>query len=186
MRKLAVGDIMTRKFISVAPETNLLECSKVLTKQHEVNSLIVIKNKRLVGILTAKDILLAITKRPDINLRNQKAIDVAAKKLAVIKPSADIYQALQKMKSLNFRRLPVMSGTEVIGVITLKDILRIAPELYSDLGELASIREEERKLNALKIPWPSEGLCENCGAFSELTKVGKSLLCEDCKNDLDQ
>jgi len=183
MRRVAVGDIMTVNFVSEKPNASLFECAKELVKKR-VNSIILADGSRLKGIITSTDILWAITKKPNINLKKIKAIDIATKKVAVIKPSADINQALAKMRAYNFRRLPVLSKGELIGVITLKDILKVDPTLYTETGELHQIREEEIKLKKANISWPLEGLCDNCGAFSELLKVEGLLLCEDCRDDL--
>ena len=130
MRRIAVGDIMTRNFSAVNPGDNLHKCAKIMAK-NRVNSLLVAENKRLFGILTARDILWIITKKPNIDLTKIRSIDVATKKIAVIKPSADISEALSKMRESNFRRLPVLSHSELIGVVTLKDILVVEPSLYS-------------------------------------------------------
>ncbi len=183
MRRIAVGDIMTRNFVSAKPSESLHDCAKKLAKER-VNSLLITEGKKLVGILTARDILWAITKKPSIDLKKLRAIDIAARKVAVIKPSADLSQALRKMKTFNFRRLPVLSRGEVIGVLTLKDILRIEPELYSEITEFTDIREEERKIKEASESYPLEGFCDNCGAFSELLKVYDKLLCPDCREEL--
>jgi len=87
--RVAVGDIMTRNLISIKPNTNLLNCTKELVKQR-VNSLLITENKKLVGILTSRDILWVIMKNPKTNLAEMKAMDIATRKVAVIKPSADI------------------------------------------------------------------------------------------------
>lgn len=183
MRRIAVGDVMTRSFISIHPTASLHECAKTIVK-NKVNSLPLVNDKKLVGILTARDILWAITKKSNIDLKKIRAIDIATRKVAVIKPSADIYQAITKMRTLNFRTLPVLSKGEIIGVVTLKDILRIEPELYPQIGELAEIKEEERKLKEANVEWPLEGFCDNCGAFSDLLKVHGQLLCYDCRDEL--
>ena len=183
MRRIAVGDVMTRNFISIHPKANLHECAKKIVK-NKINTLPLVNDKKLVGILKARDILWAITKKSSLDLKKIKAIDIAIKKVAVIKPSADIYQAITKMRALNFRTLPVLSKGEIIGVVTLKDILRIEPELYPQIGELAEIKEEERKLKETNVEWPLEGFCENCGAFSDLLKVHGMLLCYDCRDEL--
>lgn len=183
--KIAVGDVMTKNFISVKPSANLLECAKQFVRKR-VGSLIVVQNKHLIGILTERDILWTLIKNPKINLKEVKAVDIATKKVAVIKPSADITQAFQKMKNYNLKRLPVMSKGEVVGLLTLKDILRIEPELYQKAGELITIREESEKLKGLTLPHEhTEGLCENCGAFAELLKIENKLLCTDCREEFD-
>jgi len=183
MRKVAVGDIMTVNFVSAPPNASVFECAKKLVK-NKVNSILVVQENKLKGILTSTDILVTVIKKHHISLKKIRAIEIATKKVAVIKPSADINQALAKMRTYNFRRLPVLSNGELIGVVTLKDILKVDPTLYTETGELAQIREEEMKLKRANINWPLEGLCDNCGAFSELLKVDGVLLCEDCRDEL--
>ena len=184
MRRISVGDVMTRNFVSASPKDSLHECARKMAKEH-VNSLLITNKNRLIGILTARDILSAITKRSSINMKKIKGIAIAAKKLAVIKPSADISQAIEKMKISNFRRLPVISNGEVIGVVTLKDILAVEPNLYHEMRSVMDdIREETAKVEQAGVPYELEGLCENCGAFSNLLKVENQLLCEDCRDEM--
>jgi CBS domain-containing protein len=52
----AVRDIMERKPISVAPETPTLEVIRLM-RQHQVSALPVVRQERLVGIVTERDIL---------------------------------------------------------------------------------------------------------------------------------
>src|SRR3989338_71530 len=184
MRKISVGDVMTRNFISAKPSDSLHTCAKYMAKER-VNSLVIKENKRLVGILTARDILWILKKKSKADLKKIKASDISTKKLAVIKPSADISQALQKMRALNFRRLPVLSKGELIGVVTLKDILAIEPQLYAEMRPLMDeVREHERKIAQTESEWPLEGMCENCGVFSDLLKVEGQLLCPDCREEI--
>lgn len=174
---------MTRNFVSLAPKATLHECAKKMARER-VDSLIISEGKRLKGILTARDILWAITKKPGLDMKKIRGIDIAARKLAVIKPSADISQAIEKMQSSNFRRLPVMSNSELIGVVTLKDILAVEPQLYAEMRSLMDVREEELKLEKADSLYSMEGLCENCGALSDLLRVEGNLLCTDCRDEM--
>jgi acetoin utilization protein AcuB len=185
MRRIAVGDIMTREVISVNPKDNLLKCAKILVK-NRVNTLLVTENKKLIGVISARDLVWAMSKKPSTkDLMKTKALDIAKTKVAVIKPSADIIQALEKMRSVNFRRLPVVSRNELLGVITLKDILRIEPELYHEIGDLSDIREEKRKIQvATNSQPPIDGFCDGCGNFNELILVEGQLICPDCRDEL--
>lgn len=184
MRRISVGDVMTRNLVTAPPESSLYDCAKIMAKER-LNSLLIAKNKRLIAIITARDVLNALTKNPGINLKKVSALKFASKKLAVIKPSADISHALAKMRALNFRRLPVISKGELIGVITLKDILSIEPHLYNEMKHLMDeVRELDKKSISAKNEWPLEGLCDNCGAFSDLLKVNNQLLCADCREEL--
>jgi CBS domain-containing protein len=184
MRKISVGDVMTRNLVSIAPTASLHDCAKKMAKER-VDSLLITDGKRLLGILTSRDILWAITKKAGLDMQKIRGIDIATRKLAVIKPSADISDALRKMQASNFRRLPVLSRGELIGVVTLKDILAVEPEIYGEMHTLMDeIREEEQKIMKAEREYPSEGLCDNCGAFSELLKVEGQLLCADCRDEL--
>ena len=173
---------MTRSLVSCPSSANLHDCTKKMAKER-VDSILIIDKKKLLGILTARDILWVLTKKPSTELKKIKATAIAKKKIAVIKPSADLTQALQKMQQTNFRRLPVLSKGEVIGVITFKDIVKIEPSLYSEITNFIDVREEERKLLPMKS-YPLEGFCENCNAFSELLKVEGQVLCPDCREEL--
>ena len=76
MGKIAVGDIMTRNFISISPSTNLNQCSKIILK-NKLNTLTIRNNKKRVGIITTEDIVWAVTKKRNTRLEKIKAIDIA-------------------------------------------------------------------------------------------------------------
>lgn len=172
---------MTRKFASIRPETTLFDCSREFVRQ-KVTSILITEREKLLGIITQRDILWAITKKPGLDLKKVKAIEIATKKVAVIKPSADIIQAFKKMKKYGFRRLPVISKGKVMGILTIKDILAIEPSFYTESMDLFEIREEEKKLRAARSSSNIEGLCNECGAFSELLKFDGRYLCADCRD----
>ncbi|MEK6896813.1 MAG: CBS domain-containing protein [Nanoarchaeota archaeon] len=183
IRKVAVGDVMTRQFSYVSPEAHLLACARRMVKD-DITSLLLVQNKKLLGLITQTDILWALTKKPGLDLTTVKAIDIAVRKVAVIKPSADLAQAFQKMKRLGFRRLPVLAKGEVVGLLTIKDILRIEPEFYTKTAGLMDIREEAEKRQRLADTAESEGFCDNCGAFADLLAVDSRSLCADCRDEL--
>ena len=115
-----------------------------------------------------------------------EAKDISPKKIAVIKPSATLDEALKKMKDSRFERLPVVDNNELVGIITVKDILSFHPELYPEIEEFARIREESNKLKlvqkAKERMLSQEGICEECGNQDILYKVNGMLICESCKN----
>jgi len=186
-QRVAVGDIMTRNFSSVTSKSSLHDAAKKIVRER-VDSMLIAEGKKLIGILTARDILWAVIKKSRIDLKEVKAIDIATKKVAVIKPSADFLEALNKMKSYGFRRLPVLSRGKLVGIVTLKDILRINPSLYHELGELAEIREEASKLKKISQldtdDRTMDGICEECDSFALLLKVDGRNLCPNCRDEL--
>lgn len=177
-----VGDIMTRNFISVKPETSIMECAKKMVGKR-VGSLILEEKNKLKGIVTEGDIIWAMTKKSRKELSKIKASEITPKKLVTIKPSADLYQALQKMKKTKYRWLPVTINKTVIGFLTLKDILKIEPSLFETAAEIMQIQEESEKLKRRKAGETfKEGLCEECGNFSLLYKIDDRMMCESCRD----
>ena len=186
-----VGDVMTRKFISVSPETSVSECSKIMIA-NKVGSLIVKTDKKLAGIMTEGDIIKAIAGKK--NLSKVKARDIMSTKIVTISPSEDMYEALKKMRGKKIRWLPVVVKNVVIGMLTVKDILRIEPSLFEIVSEFQPIREEEDKIKIIGLRkkrkseaegevWSREGECEECGAFDVLYNIEGRYLCEECREE---
>jgi CBS domain-containing protein len=184
MNKILVSDVMTREPMVIEPEASLLDCAKRMV-QKKTGSLLLVIDKKLVGLISRHDILWALIKQSKDELSNIKAKDISPKKIAVIKPSATLDEALKKMKDSKFERLPVVENNELVGIITVKDILSFHPEFYPEIEEFARIREESRKLKlvqkAKERVLSQEGVCEECGNHDVLYKVNGALICESCK-----
>lgn len=185
MENILVADIMTRSPVTIKPAINLLECAKKMVRKR-VGSLLITEGKKLVGIISEKDILWALIKKSKNDLIKIRAIDISPKKIATIKPSATITEAVDKMKKLRFEKLPVIHEGELIGIITVKDILNFYPELYRDLEEFSMIREESKKLARVKKAKTAKrkGICEECGNLDLLYNVNSELICENCRNKI--
>ena len=190
---IKAGDVMTRTFVSVSPNTSAAECAKEMINK-KVGSLIVSEKQKLVGILTEGDIIKAIAKMR--NLTKIKAHEIMTKKVVSLSPSEDIYNALLKMKQKDRRWLPVTVKGHVIGMITVKDIVVIEPELYDMVAEFTPIKEEEKKLEMIELRkkkkamemgevWVKEGECQECEAYGVLYNKGGMLICEDCKDTVE-
>ena len=187
MRRISVSDVMTREPITIAPDTTLLECAKKMVGKR-VGSMLIVNKKKLVGFISQRDILWALIKKSQIDLSSIKAVDISPKKIATIKPTSSIEEAMKKMKKFKFEKLPVIHNGDFVGVVTTKDILNFHPELYPELEELDKIREESEKLKRVKIARQTkkmnEGICEECGGQDFLHRVNGMLICESCKNSM--
>jgi len=185
MNRILVSDVMTREPLTIKPDANLLECAKKMV-QKKTGSLLLVNNKKLVGLISRHDILWALIKQSKDELSKIKAKDISPKKIAVIKPFASLDEALKKMKDSKFERLPVVDNNELVGIITIKDILSFHPEFYPEIEEFARIREESNKLKlvqkAKERMLSQEGVCEECGNHDILYKFNGMLVCESCKN----
>ncbi|MBW2970751.1 CBS domain-containing protein [Candidatus Woesearchaeota archaeon] len=56
-----------------------------------------------------------------------------------------MYDSLVLMRDYNIRHLPVVHKKELVGYLTIKDILKIEPQLFELIVEKFELREEHRK-----------------------------------------
>ena len=175
-----VYDCMTTKPISVSSDKTLEKCAKVMAKNH-VGALVIKDNHQSKGLITEQDIVRKVVAK-GINPLTKKVKDFMEKRLLTIKPNDDIYEALIKMRDSNIRHLPVVDNGKMVGLLTLKDVLKIEPQLFELLVEKFELKEETRKpINRIIS---NEAICQGCGAYSEdITKVKGSLLCERCAKE---
>jgi CBS domain-containing protein len=183
MKKILVADIMTQNPEIVRPDTSLLECAKKMVKKR-IRSLMIVENKKLIGFVTQRDVLWAIIKKRGTDLSKIKAIQIGVKKVTTIKPTTTLEEALKKMKKTKFRRLPVVENKELVGIITIRDILSFHPELYPEMDEIDKIKQDTEKLKRMKKAknreFMHEGHCEECGVTDILQKIDGRLLCSSC------
>jgi len=177
---IQVVDAMTINIVSVSQDTTLTECAKIM-KDARVGAVIVKKDGDSVGILTEKDMVRkVIAQGVDVNI--EKVKDFMESKLITIEPGADIYDALIKMRDNNIRHLPVFGNGGMVGFLTIKDILKIEPQLFDIIVEKYELREESRK--PINRVIQTEGICQTCGKYSEKVKdVDGSVLCGKCVKD---
>lgn len=175
-----VMDAMTTKPVSVSPEITLQECASIMNENH-VSTVVVQDNGHSVGILSDQDIVRKVVAKGD-NPLNKKVREFMETNLVTIEPETDIYNALIKMRDMNIRHLPVVKDNQMTGLLTLKDILKIQPQLFELLVEKFELREENRKpLNRII---PNEGICQVCGEYSEEIKdADGSLCCPKCSKE---
>jgi CBS domain-containing protein len=138
-----VADAMTREPVMISPNKTLREAAKIMAKEH-VGSLLVKEADSVIGILTEQDIV-----RKGVagsgNTALKKVKELMETNLTTTTPDEDIFEALRIMRDYNIRHLPVMHEGKFVGLVTLKDILKIEPDLYEIMVEKIELREAERK-----------------------------------------
>ena len=97
-------------------------------------------------------------------------------------------EAAKKIKKFKFHRLPVVKNSEVVGLITIRDILSFYPELNAEFREIDSIKEETEKLKRLESAKErvvvEDGICEECGGRGALYRENGILICASCSSSL--
>ncbi|BDC00148.1 MAG: CBS domain-containing protein [Saccharolobus sp.] len=126
MKEEFVKEYMKSNVITVDKNTILKDIAKIMT-ENNIGSVIVIDNGKPVGIITERDIVRAIGKNKDLNVR---AEDIMTASLITIKEDAPITGALSLMRTYNIRHLPVIDNNgNLKGIISIRDIARAIDDI---------------------------------------------------------
>ncbi|HEX9035128.1 MAG TPA: CBS domain-containing protein [Streptosporangiaceae bacterium] len=119
---MKVRDGMTRVVLSVGPAHTLRQAARMMAAQH-VGAAVVLDHERSgIGILTERDILtsLGTNQDPDTELvADHRTTDVV-----FAAPDWTLQQAAETMVAGGFRHLVVVERAEVIGLLSMRDIVR--------------------------------------------------------------
>jgi len=96
----------------------------------------------------------------------------------IARPKDRVASTAERMAKLRIRRLPVVEGGELVGILTENDILRISPSLIEITREWARMNSSGSESEGGGV---SAGYCEVCGSYSDmLTYNDGRLVCSDC------
>jgi CBS domain-containing protein len=121
-----IRDVMTSNPTTVDRSTSVLEAAKLMAGA-DVGPLPVTDGGRLVGIMTDRDIVTRVLAE-ERDPQSTTVGDICSSDLVTVTPEDDLNQALRKMASAQVRRLPVVEGDRIIGIVAQADVARVAPE----------------------------------------------------------
>lgn len=121
---------MSRDLLAVDPGLPLTEVAQRMVAR-DVGAALVLVEGRLAGIVTERDILRAVA----AGLREDTLVaDCMTADPDTIEPDDSTQQAAVLMIHGGFRHLPVAEGEEVIGMLSIRDLMRVVLEDTSPRG----------------------------------------------------
>jgi len=135
---MKVRELMSGAPITVSPDTTVFEARRLMLKER-IRHLLVTEHRRLVGIITDRDIRLNLPSQAtslsvwEVNylLARLTVGQAMTKSVIITGPDRDARAAAQLMLEHKVGALPVLDGEHLIGILTETDILRAfarAPE----------------------------------------------------------
>jgi CBS domain-containing protein len=154
---MKVQDVMVKNVRFCSPDTNLAVVAKIFWEQG-CGALPVVENRRAIGMITDRDISIAL------GTRNAKAGDTLVRNVALPKvffcfAEDNIHTALQTMRAQQVRRLPVVDDAGALaGILSLDDVVLFAGDqatdelTYTDVVDaMKSIYERPAPARALTV-----------------------------------
>jgi CBS domain-containing protein len=136
---LSVQQLLDQKpkgIYSVAPDDPVLTAIKKMA-EHHIGALLVMSGERLVGIVSERD----YARKVVLLGRSSEETRVEAimtSKVVTVNPRQDAHDCMRLMTDMRIRHLPVLSGDQVVGVLSIGDLVR------------AVIEEQERTIADLE------------------------------------
>ncbi len=177
IKELKVKDVMDDVFVISSPEQTIREIAKDIIEMKASESIIINKEGNALGIVTLRDIVSAISKGIS---PKEKITQIMTPKLITAYEDDPLEDALIKLGKYSISRLPVLNqNNEIVGILGEKKLLKVIPTLYE-------ILEEAQTEDSLQeSPQTKEGICENCGEYSEeLIQIDGKWLCKECYEEL--
>lgn len=119
-------DIMTRDIITVNPATSVRNLASLLIKNQISGAPVAGKNGRIVGVVSEADI---------VAKRGKDVRSIMSKKVIRVAEDTTVEEIAQLMTTHAVKRLPVMNGDEIVGIVSRADIVSAIAQ-----GEHISIR----------------------------------------------
>ena len=120
---MQVRDLMNPSVVTITPQESASLAARLLSR-HNLGALPVCGNDGgLRGIVTDRDIVLHCIAAEDDPAQTQVK-DIMTRNCAVVSPDDDAREATRLMAARQVRRLPVLEGGKVVGMVSLGDLAK--------------------------------------------------------------
>jgi CBS domain-containing protein len=178
--ELKVRDVMSSPVIEGNEDETAEQIAQKMEK-YNVGSVVITRNGAPVGIVTKTDLVWKVVSR-NLKPSEIKASSIMSSPIHSVNAETSIEDTLKKMTTLKVSRLAVTYKNKLVGVVSVKDILQVTPEILE-------IVKEHWKIRGVALSRSSEGYvegyCDECGEWSDmLLNVDGRYLCEECRLEL--
>jgi len=128
-----VAQLMSHEVVTALSKTTIFEAEQSMVTQG-FRRLPIIANDKLIGIITAMDIIRFfgsgevfkhLKSGTIIQVLNTPALEIATKNVSTIEPTADVGQAAKIMQDKDIGAVPVIENSKLAGIITERDFFKI-------------------------------------------------------------
>lgn len=120
-----VRDMIRKKgseVFSISPDATVYEALALMDK-HNTGALMVVTNGKVDGILSERDCV----RRVDLagkNSKSTKVSEIMTSKVVYVEAGQELEECMALMIDKNIRHLPVYDGKELLGLLSVRDVLK--------------------------------------------------------------
>ena len=128
---------MIRSVITMSPDASAYEAVKISNK-NKIGCLVVVDSGQIVGILTERDLLERVLEKCR-NPKETKISEIMTRHVVMGKPDMELSEATRLMFENNVKKLPIIDGNRLVGIVTLTDIARATSMDKETIGLLEKL-----------------------------------------------
>ena len=135
---LKVRDVMNKDVITITSGETVVSAAKVMS-DNNVSCIVVVDNGSVVGILTEKDLLKRIAGK-DKDFDKMTVAEIMSSPVESIPPDLSIVDGSRIMEAKHIKRLPILAGKRLIGIVTQTDLTRALTSygMWKDVADIMS------------------------------------------------
>lgn len=126
-----------REVVSVTPATSLPEIASIIASRRIGAVVVLAEAARLAGIVSERDVVKALASKGEAAL-SMTAQDIMTEAVVTASPQTSVNEAMAIMDEGYFRHLPVVDNGAMIGIISVRDVVR------------AHIQQQAQEVDSLK------------------------------------
>jgi CBS domain-containing protein len=141
---LKVEDVMVREVITLDEGSTVKEAAEIMNK-FEIGCLIAVNKGKAMGIITERDLLKRVVAESR-NATKTKVKEIMTSPLVVVEPKMELEEAVKMMFQMKIKKLPVVDGKRLVGLVSLTDIARFQPQMIKILKQLANMQAAPKSM----------------------------------------
>jgi CBS domain-containing protein len=122
----SIRDLMTSNPATAQPSSTVAEVAQIMA-QEDVGPVPIVDGGRLVGLVTDRDLVIRVIAEGR-DPSSTTIGEIASADLVTVQPDTNLSEALQLMAQNQVRRLPVVEGDQLVGIVAQADVARAADE----------------------------------------------------------
>ena len=132
-RKIVPGVISGRQQMATFEATATVAEAVAVMSAKKIGAVLVVSGGKLAGIFTERDLMTRVV-APDLSAAATPLSAVMSADPDTLSPEDTADNALELMKSRNYRHLPVLDGDKICGMVSIRDLFSsVMEEIEEDL-----------------------------------------------------
>ncbi len=130
LAKITVADYMSKRLVTLAKDTHVLDAVKKLLDHKITSAPVVDQRGRLLGMFSEKDVMSIILEAVYNQSMSGKVGDYMTVEVISVDANSSIVDLAEKFQQSSIRSFPVFQDNDLVGIVSRTDVLRALASNY--------------------------------------------------------